>query len=205
MRTWTWLLRYGAAVLASVFSIGLLSGGPEIRDALAPEPPQAPRDQPRVLVFSKTTGFRHASIPAGIASYGAGTPGCGGVMAASAGSSATVGNASFGFTCTNAPRHTLGFALVGDVAELAGTDLFSLGLTLHVDLLFSSAILARDFVSDAGGNAFAAAPIPPVPGYAGATLYAQAIWIGTAATGELCSAAVPGLESSTGASMTILP
>src|SRR5438477_7157511 len=60
-----WLAR-ASRYLLSVLAIALV--GLSVSATAAPSAAAAPTDQPfRALVFSKTTGFRHDSIPAGIA------------------------------------------------------------------------------------------------------------------------------------------
>ncbi|HKE00040.1 MAG TPA: hypothetical protein VKE69_03460, partial [Planctomycetota bacterium] len=144
-----------------------------------------------------------ASPPAGVASFGAGTPGCTGVLGLSASLAPHVGAASFGWKCTNAPASSVGLLLVGDAADLAGSDPLGVGVALHVDLLASSALFALACPSDVGGSAFAPAPIPNDPSLAGATLVAQALFVQPAWLA--CGPSPLGLVASKGATIVVQP
>ncbi|HKE02081.1 MAG TPA: VCBS repeat-containing protein, partial [Planctomycetota bacterium] len=133
--------------------------------------------------------------------YGAGTGGCSGHLGIAASSPPTIGNAAFGIANTNAPPSTLGLALIGDAPDPAGTDLFGLGLDLHVSLLFSTFVFGLTSASDAGGSGFAPAPLPPNPALSGATVFAQGIWVEK--PGLACSAAILHLVSTKGLAFTI--
>ncbi len=53
--------------LSAVVAGGLLAAVAPQDQPVRPGPPPTPDDRPEVLVFSKTAGFRHGSIPVGIA------------------------------------------------------------------------------------------------------------------------------------------
>ncbi|HKE00409.1 MAG TPA: FG-GAP repeat protein, partial [Planctomycetota bacterium] len=135
-----------------------------------------------------------------LAAYGTGTPGCAGKQILGSSASPTIGNASFALVCDDAPASSLGLGLLTDVADLAGSDPFGLGVLLHVDLLFSTLILPTDFISAMPGVATSAVPIPNAPNLVGATIHAQALW----SWGSACSLPPFGLSTSSGLSFTIL-
>ncbi|HKD99468.1 MAG TPA: IPT/TIG domain-containing protein [Planctomycetota bacterium] len=136
---------------------------------------------------------------AGLEVYGTGTPGCTGPELLATTTCPTIGNAAFALTCDHAPANALGLGLVGSAQDFAGHDLFGIGVLLHVDLVFSTTFLPADFASDATGLGTAPLPIPDVPAFLGATLYAQAIW----SWGAACSLPPFGLSSSKGLRFTL--
>jgi len=143
------------------------------------------------------------SSPAGTALYGTGTPGCLGVLGLAANQPAHVGSDDFAFLCTNAPPNALGLGLQSDVADVAGSDPFGLGVALHVSLFGTPNVKGFDFESDAGGIGFAEVPIASDPGLSGATLFVQAIWL--EAPAQSCSPSPFHLISSKGLSYAIAP
>ncbi|HKE02287.1 MAG TPA: VCBS repeat-containing protein, partial [Planctomycetota bacterium] len=143
--------------------------------------------------------------PAGMTSFGVGTPGCFGFLGLATKGEATLGDSSFGLRATNAPPHSIGLGLLGDAADLAGSDPFGLGVTLHVDLFATSFLVGLDFSSDAGGTAFAPAPIPNLPGIVGVSFEAQSLWLEAPAAGWSCSTAIVPLVSSRGLTFTVAP
>ncbi len=143
-------------------------------------------------------GFHYT---AGLAAFGAGTPGCTGAEVMGATTCPRVDTPAFALTCSNAPPGTLGLALVADAADVAGSDPFGLGVVLHVDLFGALEILALDFPVDASGKATAPAPISAAPGLVGKTYYAQGLfaWSGP------CVPSLYGLSTSNGLALTIQP
>ncbi|QDU65384.1 FG-GAP repeat protein [Engelhardtia mirabilis] len=113
---------------------------------------------------------------------GNGSDGCDGPQVIGLARPAQIDSADFGFTCTNAPASSTGFLLVGNVADIAGSDLLGLGVTLHVNVLLSTPTLLLDFFSDASGDGFAPAPLPNSPSLVGAVLHAQGVWVWTSCT-----------------------
>ncbi|QDU65385.1 FG-GAP repeat protein [Engelhardtia mirabilis] len=119
--------------------------------------------------------YEGSSDPAPVV-QGAGTPGCNGPQVIGLALPAQIDTAGFGFTCTNAPASSTGFLLVGNVADITGSDILGLGVTLHVNVLLSTPTLLLDFASDASGNGLAPVPLPNSPSLVGAVLHAQAVW-----------------------------
>jgi hypothetical protein len=79
---------------------------------------------------------------------------------------------------TGAPTpSSLGLLLVADAQDAAGSDLFGFGFLLHVDFLASAFVLGLDATSDVDGYGVAPLPIGSVPSLAGATVYAQSLWL----------------------------
>jgi len=142
----------------------------------------------------------HVPGQPGISSFGTGSPGCNGGQLAGANCSATLLNPNFRLTCSHAPPSSLGLGLVTDVQNVGGMDPFGLGILLHVDLFFSTLFVSVDFTSDATGNGSALLPIPGIAGFAGITLYGQAIWLWTT-----CALPPVNLSSSTGVAFTLMP
>jgi hypothetical protein len=111
--------------------------------------------------------------PAGLTPFGSGTPGCAGAHALGANRAPAVGAADFALTGTNAPPHAAGIAAVGLAPDAGGT--VALDVRFHLDLGAPLPVLLS-IASDGAGAAFAPLPIPSLPGLAGVTVYAQALW-----------------------------
>lgn len=134
---------------------------------------------------------------ASTASFGSGSPSCYGTIGLGASSKPAIGNGSFGFVITQAPKGGIGAVLLGDAADLTGSELFSTGAQFHVDVAQSTLLLGAPAAIDEGGVGFAPFGIPAVPTLAGLTLVAQAFAV------ELgipypCQASPLGLVSSRG-------
>ncbi|MBI3817741.1 MAG: IPT/TIG domain-containing protein [Planctomycetes bacterium] len=166
----------------------------------------APAAAPGYLDVTVTTSLGSDTLSGGLlytaalSTYGIGTPGCTGVEGIGAGNLPKVGTRSFIITGTNTPPSSLGLGIVGDAADVAGSDPFFLGFLLHVDLFQSVFISAIDFYSDESGDAQAQAEIPNNPSIIGQTYFAQSIWYW-----PNCNSLPQGLSSSKGLSITILP
>ena len=156
---------------------------------------------------SNAVSFLHnnSATAAGLALFGAGTPGCSGKLGIAGGSKPQIGNLGFGYACSNAPASALGVVLAGNAADLAGSDPFALGLLLHVDPFGSTFLAALDVVTGSEGIGFAPSPLPNNPAIVGATYAAQAIFVENAKNGLGCSPALVHLVSSHGILVTIQP
>ena len=174
--------------------------GDAVLVSAGPVPPGSVGNVGAVQVFRSQLG-----TPSSVAPFGAGTSGCSGTLSTNASGVPHLGNASFAVTTANAPPTSLGLGLVADAADLAGSDLFGLGLEVHVDLLASTLLFGVDAASDATGAGRLALPIPSAPALAGATLSAQTLWVEPPSSGLACSAAVLHLVSSKGLSFTLVP
>ncbi|MBI3817929.1 MAG: VCBS repeat-containing protein [Planctomycetes bacterium] len=147
--------------------------------------------QPVVLLNS-------SHLPAGVSIYGAGTHGCGGAHGLMPLGEPTVGNPQFGMISTNAPPNSLGVELDCDAQNPIGTDAFSLGFTLFLDLNNATYLGSFDMTSDADGYGVGVTNIPNNPAIVGSTIYSQVLWYDPS-----CPATFFGLTSSPGAAVTI--
>jgi hypothetical protein len=95
--------------------------------------------------------------------------------------------------------------LIGDVADVAGTDSLFVHLALHVDLFMSTQLFGMDFHNFGGTAAFASVPIPNNPVLPGQFFYAQGVWVENATIGEHCSSGLFGLVGSRGLAILISP
>jgi FG-GAP repeat len=149
--------------------------------------------------FSGATYTFDLDLNPGTVSYGSGTPGCAGAQLLEVNHAPMIGSPGFAFTCSNAPPSSAGFGVLATAPDLAGSDPLALGVLLHVDLLFSTALISLPFSSDALGNGFAPAPIPNKAALVGKTLYAQVLWAWSA-----CSLPPFNLSTSNGLALTFL-
>ncbi|HKE02117.1 MAG TPA: VCBS repeat-containing protein, partial [Planctomycetota bacterium] len=199
------LLGDGAGAFAPAVSFAAGHGGGARSHAVADVDADGRPDVISIaFAYARVTVLRNQLLPAaGVASFGAGTPGCAGELGVGSNVAPTVGATSFAFTCTQAPPSAIGLGLVGDAASAAGVDPLGLGALFHVDLLASSFLAGVSFSSDAGGTAIAPAPIPANPALAGAALFAQAIWLEKPPFA--CGTSPFHLVSSSGLAMIVLP
>ncbi len=151
-----------------------------------------------VLRFSNLTPQMPSTL-----SFGPGTPGCSGRLGIAVSGPAVLGAVDFGFVSTNAPRHSLGLCMLGDVADPIGSDPFGIGLALAIDVAQATELVGLDMTSDASGVAFAPAPIPVTPSLAGHVYFAQSIWIES--TGAICGSSPFHLLASRGLQFAVLP
>jgi hypothetical protein len=148
-----------------------------------------------------TTFLNELQPPIGTGTYGTGTPGCQGILTQAAHGIPTFGNAAFAIDVHQAPPTSLGFLLIGDVADFVGTDYFGLGLLFHVSVPNSVFLAALDCTSGPGGDAHVPAPIPNNPALFGNTYYSQGVFL--EAFGAKCSHSPLKLVSSNGLAITI--
>lgn len=135
----------------------------------------------------------------GLQPYGAGTAGCAGPARMNASGVPFVGAAGFALTCDAAPPGALGLGLVGNVADVTGSDPFALGVLFHVDLFASAQLIALNVLSGPTGFGAAPAPIPNDPSLQGLSVVAQTVWAWPAAA---CSLPPFGLASTNGLAIT---
>lgn len=133
---------------------------------------------------------------------GEGVPGCLGPHGLGVKSCPQLGNARFGFECTNAPPHAIGLVIVSDTWNLVGTDLFGIGIPMHVGFT-GSEVLTFDLVSEATGLGSVAIPIPSIAALAGKRYAAQALWYWP--SGPCTLSPVTPLSASQGLMLTIVP
>ena len=135
----------------------------------------------------------------GVVSFGSGTPGCLGRLGVAASTAPSVGNGSFGLSCTNAPPRTSGVFALSFAPATAGTTVF--GMLIHVTLTPSYVLLPTS--SDGGGTGWVDLAIPNEPLLAGAKVWGQFLW--PQGNNEPCFAGTTGLTSSVGVELTIQP
>ncbi|HKE01392.1 MAG TPA: VCBS repeat-containing protein, partial [Planctomycetota bacterium] len=143
----------------------------------------------------------HRATPAGVATFGEGTPSCFGRIALTANVAPAIGAFGFRVLCTNAPRRTTGLGLIGASAWPTGIDPFGFGTKFHVDLTGSLSFV--DVSTDAEGTGFASLPIPNVPAFVAESVHLQALFLET--PGFRCSSSTLGLASSKGLTLTFQP
>ncbi|MBI3817522.1 MAG: FG-GAP repeat protein [Planctomycetes bacterium] len=143
----------------------------------------------------------------GLAAYGTGTPGCDGPQVVFANSNPFVNNIGYALNCNNAPRNAFGLLAIGDAPDFEGSDPFSMGFLLHIDLFNSVNFYGFGMFSDQSGYAQTLIPIPNDNSLVGESFFAQAYWNWSSELGPgmLCSTlpTVSGWSSSFGLWMTI--
>ena len=132
--------------------------------------------------------------PAGVTSFGVGTPNCAGTIGIWATPEPRPDTPDFRVACSNVPRDRNGVLLIGISGDVNGVDLPGLGVKLHVGPLS----LPYPLRSDVGGTASASLPIPPFPFAPWFPIYLQSFWLGDASAGDTCSPAMFELSSSRG-------
>ncbi|MBI3817412.1 MAG: VCBS repeat-containing protein [Planctomycetes bacterium] len=137
--------------------------------------------------------------------YGTGTHGCYGRGVLNANDIPKVNNPGFRFTCTGAPRNSLGIGLVADVADFVGTDYFSIGVLMHLDFINLSEFYWFDFYSDNWGVGIGPAAIPNDNSLIGKNYYIQALFAEDVSGGQSCSASFNDLMTTRGIHITIQP
>jgi glucose/arabinose dehydrogenase len=136
----------------------------------------------------------------GVSSFGTGTPGCNGAQLLTTNTSPVINNPGFEVFTSNSPSGALGLGLATNVADVAGSDPFGIGVLLHVDLFLSTSINTFDVNGNAMGVGVAAVPIPNAPPIVGSHFYLQTISAWTT-----CSLPPFNLSSSDGLDLTIQP
>lgn len=112
--------------------------------------------------------------PNGVTRYGTSTPGCNGPQSLKMGGAATIGD-WFYFGSNNVEPNSLGAALVTDSQDLAGSDLFGLGITLYVDFLLATEFFSIDTFGTPDGFSASGAFVPNTPGLVGQDYYLQQV------------------------------
>ncbi|MBL8693682.1 MAG: FG-GAP repeat protein [Planctomycetes bacterium] len=162
----------------------------------------APGDS-HLLTDGIITGKVHVMSlqPKGVSFYGVPTNGCNGPQPLLAHGVPKVGNTLFGVATTNAPPSSLGLTIATDSQDLAGSDPFALGISLHVDFFLASEVYALDMPSDAQGRGFTALPLPNTAALVGKSYYLQSIWAWPGA----CAAPPYNLSASKAVQVVIQP
>lgn len=134
---------------------------------------------------------------------GTGTPGCAGLLGIAANTTPKINNPNFALSVTNTPPLSKGLMIIADAIVQNGADPFGLNILLYPDLLLATEILAFDILSDAGGTAVIAAPIPNNPSAVGRSFHAQGLF--AEKKGYQCSAGAAFLVTSRALSIVIQP
>lgn len=133
--------------------------------------------------------------PAGLTSYGIGTPGCAGAHRLDASGTPRAGNAGLVLWADRAPVGGFGLGLLGSVADVAGSDPLGLGALLHVGVQPPALLATLGVVIDGSGRAATPLPLPVLPGLAGSAWHVQDVfaWAGPCVPSPLGLSTSPGL------------
>jgi hypothetical protein len=116
-------------------------------------------------------------VPKGVQLYGGGLPGCAGEHRIVPSAIPVKGSPGFEVRVDHAPPSALGVLAVSDVQDLTGTDLFGVGVPIHLGLNAQMVLIPFDMTSLPTGFASAPAAIVDDASLVGITLYAQAFWL----------------------------
>lgn len=142
--------------------------------------------------------------PAGIATLGAGTPGCQGHAGISVNSPANVNNSAFALLFTNAPPSSLGLCVVTDtVLGAEAPDPFGFGVLFILDFINTTEFFGLDVAVDGSGAGIAPIAVPNSPSLVSNHYYAQGLFLEPPT--RACSASPLNLITSACADITILP
>lgn len=141
-----------------------------------------------------------AFIPPFVTLFGTGTPGCDGAHLFSTARTPHVGDAAWPIVCTRMPAASLGACFITDIADVAGSDPFAIGLLLHVDLFNSTEFINLDVPTDAHGFGMLQVAIPNDANLINKNYTLQMIdfW-----GGNPCNPSPLGLSSSNGMTVTL--
>ncbi|MBI3819795.1 MAG: FG-GAP repeat protein [Planctomycetes bacterium] len=139
----------------------------------------APMALPSAPLSGQGKAYIISLAPAGVASYGLGTPGCAGFEHLVTEGAPQIGNNYFGFRANRVPQQSLGLLLITDSQDPIGTDAFGIGVDLLVDFSNAAEIYSFDATSDSTGIGGATTPIPYNPAIVGNKYYAQTLWLET--------------------------
>jgi hypothetical protein len=148
------------------------------------------------------TTWLNTSYPPPLETYGTGTPGCTGPEVLSANKLPKIGTQDFTIRCTNAPPTSTGLWLICDSKDIQGSDPFSIGAKLHVDLFGATELLAYNSGSDSQGIGLLTVAIPNNANIVGKEYDVQALWVWPLTT---CFNFPYGVSTSNGLAMTLLP
>jgi len=159
-----------------------------------------------ILIVDRNGGEIFKIVPqtpqtTGLMAYGTGTPGCSGPHAMGASGPPVVFDPCFEINASNAPPNAAGVLAVADLPDLAGSDPFGIGLTVHLNLA-SNFLLLLPIASDANGIGTTPIPIPNLSALVGATFHTQSLWFWAP---SVCTPTILGASSSQGLSVTIQP
>jgi hypothetical protein len=133
----------------------------------------------------------------GLVQYGAGLAGCNGPQILYGNGAPEAGTSSFRLVCSNPPDFSLGLGLLGNVPDPFGTDYFSIGVPVFIDVFASTQFFGLNFYSNGSGDSVSD-PIAIPANLVGSTFYAQAFWVWST-----CSIPLFNVSSSNGLAFTI--
>lgn len=154
----------------------------------------------RIAIFTNLHG-----VAPGVASFGAGTPGCAGVLSMKTNTAPAVNTPSFAFLGQNLPLQQLILLMIADAADAAGSDYFSVNLKVHLNPLAAVDFLLFDAGSNDAGQMHAPVPIPNDPLLGNRTFFSQLLTAEKPSSGRMCSPVSFTLISSEGLQFTIAP
>ncbi|MBI3817411.1 MAG: VCBS repeat-containing protein [Planctomycetes bacterium] len=143
--------------------------------------------------------------PASFAYYGFGTSGCYGKIIMNANKDPKVNTPDFTFTCTHAPRNSLGIGLVANVSDPVGNDYFSLGVQMLLDFVNMTEFYYFNIYTDDWGTGIGPVGIPNDNTLIGKTYYVQGLFVEDFIDGEACSTSPLKVVTSRGLQLTIQP
>ncbi|MBI3817387.1 MAG: IPT/TIG domain-containing protein [Planctomycetes bacterium] len=128
--------------------------------------------------------------------YGPGLAGCNGPHVIGATLCPKVNSPGFYITCTNAPPSSAGLGLIGNAQDPFGTDYFSAGIPIYINVFTVTDFFTLDFFSDANGFGAMPAAIPNNPTLIGQSYFVQSIWYwaGQCSLPPLSLSTSPGLQ-----------
>ncbi|MBL8694242.1 MAG: VCBS repeat-containing protein [Planctomycetes bacterium] len=149
-----------------------------------------------------TPSISFINIDTGLRSYGTGTVGCFGGHPLDSNGPPQVGNQNFGILTHGALNGGMSMLLLSDVPDLVGTDLFQVGIKIHLQITASAQV--HPFAAQGNGSVSALLPIPNVPALIGARFYAQGIvyWLPDQTP---CTPSPLSLSSTAGLMMIVQP
>lgn len=121
----------------------------------------------------------YSLVPEFTSFYGVSTPGCDGPERLVANMVPKINSVNFGYGADKAPANSLGLLLASDSPNVAGGDVFGIGVSLFVDLIFATETYGLDIFSNGAGFATFASPLPNDPGLVGKKYYVQVVWAWT--------------------------
>jgi hypothetical protein len=146
--------------------------------------------------------LNRAEDAGGVAHYGTGTPSCAGKLTLAATHRAQIGT-TFTVLQANSPPNAPMLLVVAAGSDLTGSDLFGLGVLVHLTFPGGTQVSAFDATTDDAGVARIDVPIAADPTLAGTQLFAQAFALEDPGAGLGCSPSSTFLVSSEGLAFTI--
>ncbi|MFN0205615.1 MAG: VCBS repeat-containing protein [Planctomycetota bacterium] len=155
----------------------------------------------KIELAVSSQGLKFVNFAPGVLTYSFGTSGCHGGHLIDVNKRPSIGTSDFEIRCNQTPNDGIPLLLVSDTADIAGTDLFNIGILMHVGIT-GNFLAGYDMTTLDNGRATVTIPIPFEPQLIGTRLYAQAIlpWYNNP-----CFPSTLGLSSSAGLALIIQP